>query len=152
MLHLEFSFDFWPTFLCFHITNSVMETEKNTPDCPSPLPPPTCCTQTNSCTLHCYKLEASFSTPPGCSMLCLAGVDPPQQKAMPPLLWIAFLWSHIRLSGARSDGFYLSGFWSHFRFSPLDYAVPFGWNLGLGYSISASWLHSLKMQLLMSDC
>ena len=49
--------------------------------------------------------------------------DPLQQKAMPPLLWIAFLWSHIDLSGARSEGFYLSGFWSHYRFTPLGYTL-----------------------------
>lgn len=30
-------------------------------------------------------------------------------------------------------------------------AVTFGWNLGLGYLISATWLHMLEMFLLMLD-
>lgn len=88
-----------------------METEKNTPDYPSPHPPPTCCTQTNSCTLHCYN-----AGPPHCAAVCSVWQgDPLQQKvdASSPLNCIPLI--------------------SH----QTDFQEP-GWNLGLGYLISVS--------------
>lgn len=135
------------TILCYHITNSVMETEKYTRP---PLSPST---------VHLLQIDKQlyitlFQTggqlfhPTGLQCARSSKVDSLQRKVMPLLLYLAFFCSHIRSSGVLSDGFCLSGLWSPCRFGS---AVTFGWNLGLGHSASASWLHMLKMFLLMSD-
>jgi len=130
----------WPTFSLspYSQTNSVMETERNTPDYyPSPLPPPTCCTRTDSWALHCYKVEANCSTPLGCSVLCLAGLIHFNRR------WCLLSYK-LHSSDLTSDTQELAQMASMCQESRLSVdvvllVVPFGLNLGSGYSISASW-------------
>lgn len=65
----------------------------------------TCCTQRNSCTLHCYRLRLLH--PAGLQGALSDRADLLWQKVMvmPPLLCVAFLCPNIRPSRGHSEGF-----------------------------------------------